>query len=227
MGFFDAFKRQPKKKEINTEKVNQAEPMYTMKQSPEGRIQIDYSTPEKAFKEFYDTTRIIIDNKPININGKFLTQALVSWYGSDDCIRIDKETNRELSRRNDYKRILTQIDVNALLNNPKYSYAVMNNLLDQARVTRYLYRGLENHPSQACGNYIGSIAQRGGEYVKVFDAKIGEIVHDMPDMVERRKEFKRIQEYSIRKEIEKKQKEMENKQKEMEELKRKMEDMQR
>lgn len=220
MGFFDAFRKQPKKQEINKEDVNRDEPIYTMKQSPEGRIQIDYSTPEKAFKEFYDTTRLIIDNKPINIKGRIFTQALVSWYGSDDCIRIDRQTNREISRRTDYKKIITQLDVNGLLNNPEYSKAVMNKLLDQARVMRYLNRGLDNNPNQPCGNYVGSILRKNGEYIKIFDTEIGEAVHYSPEMTEKRREYKQMREYSIRKE-------MERKQQEMDELKRKMEDLQR
>ena len=220
MGFFDAFKKQPKNQEPRPVEKNEEARPYTVKQSPEGRLQIDYSTPDKRLKEFYDMTRLIIDNKQININGRPFTQALVSWYGADDCIRIDRATNREISRRTDYSKIITQLDVNRLLNEPEYGNAVMNKLLDQGRVNRYLQRGLENNPSQPCGNYIGSIANRNGEYIKIFDTDIGEAVHNSPEMTERRREYKQMREYALRKE-------MERKQQEMDELKRRMEDIQR
>ena len=141
MGFFDAFKKQPKNQEPRPGEKNEEARPYTVKQRPEGRLQIDYSTPDKRLKEFYDMTRLIIDNKQININGRPFTQALVSWYGEDDCIRIDRATNREISRRTDYSKIITQLDVNRLLNEPEYGNAVMNKLLDQGRVNRYLQRG--------------------------------------------------------------------------------------
>ena len=96
----------------------------------------------------------------------------------------------------------------------------MNKLLDQARVMRYLNRGLDNNPNQPCGNYVGSILRKNGEYIKIFDTEIGEAVHYSPEMTEKRREYKQMREYSIRKE-------MERKQQEMDELKRKMEDLQR
>lgn len=220
MGFFDAFKKQPKNQEPRPVEKKEVERPHIVKQSPEGRLQIDYRTPDKRLKEFYDMTRLIIDNKQININGRPFTQALVSWYGEDDCIRIDRATNREISRRTDYSKIITQLDVNRLLNEPEYGNAVMNKLLDQGRVNRYLQRGLENNPSQPCGNYIGSIANRNGEYIKIFETDIGETVHNLPEMTEKRREYKQMREYALRKE-------MERKQHEMDELKKRMEDIQR
>ena len=46
MGFFDAFKKQPKNQEPRPVEKNEVERPYTVKQSPEGRLQIDYSTPD-------------------------------------------------------------------------------------------------------------------------------------------------------------------------------------
>ena len=56
--------------------------------------------------------------------------------------------------------------------------------------------------------------------LEIFETDIGETVHNLPEMTEKRREYKQMREYALRKE-------MERKQQEMDELKKRMEDIQR
>ena len=102
---------------------------------------------------------------------------------------IDKEGKR-IGRMNQYKDILTKIDFNLLKNDPAYVRVLMEELLDKARVERYLMNGLQEKSEQPSGKYVGSIDLIDGVYRKYFDSRIGIMSHNSPEMQIKRQEYK-------------------------------------
>jgi len=181
------FNRNNKKREIQENVVTQpVKPSSNVEYNitPDGRLQIDYYDPNADFKQFYDTTRLIV-GKSRNIAGYNVSECQVSWYGSTDCQYFDR--GKEFGRRVDYSKILTQLDINLLYQDPRYLEIVMKDLLEQKRVEGYLQRGMQDSPANPCGQYIGEVTR---DYIKVFRQPIGNIAHNLPEMIHKRKRDK-------------------------------------
>ena len=155
--------------------------------TPDGRLQIDYYNPKADFKQFYNSTRLIV-GKSINIAGHDVSQCQVSWYSSSDNENL--RTGERIGRAVAYKDILTQLDIDALQHDSVYLETVMRDLLEQNRVERYLRKGLQDYPERPCGQYVGEISTE--NYGKVFNISIGKIAHNLPEMQNKRLEEKRI-----------------------------------
>lgn len=215
MGLFDKFKK--KEQVVNEEIKKQLPYNIVFNTTADGRLQVDFYDENADFKQFYDTTRLVIGNNTKNIEGYNLQSALVSWYSMSDAVIVN-EYGQETGRRNDYKEILTQIDINLLQSNPNYCISVMKNLLDKKRVEKYLEDGFKENSSLECGNYVGSIERRENKYLKWFNPDIGKAVHNSSFMIQKRNENKMQEEERIQRSIKDKQRRIDMLRQEIEEL---------
>ena len=193
---FNIFKRKKDKQSISN--MN----MYNMYRKPpfnlsvsmtrDGNYQIEFKDKYANIRQFYDVTRLIVNKRPVNINGHNLYDCNISWYGSNDATILGP-TNKSMGRRDDYKNILTEIDFRKLQTDSNYCQFVMKNLLNRNRVTKYLEQGLENNPQRPCGNYIGGVRTIGGRLEKFFAANVGLSCHNSPTMIAKRRAYQRRQ----------------------------------
>ena len=190
MGILSLFKKQDKQETIDKEQRKKFFENVNFNTLPDGRLQVDYYNASLKFKQFYDTTRLIVSKKPIKIENQDVLNCLVSWYGESDAVMIDDDGN-EFGRKTDYRDIFAQIDLNLLKTDDKYCYAVMQLLFDRNRVYRYLRQGLEENPDIPCGKYIGGIMKKDDRYTKFFDRRIGIASHYSNLMREKRMEYRR------------------------------------
>lgn len=222
MGFLDKFKNnEAAKKRQNTVSQSTAKQelpfdiKYT--KNSEGKLQIDFYDKNAEFRQFYDTTRLIIDDNISNVGNKALRDCRISWYGQDDAIMFDREGN-EISSRTAYRNITTNIDFNLLQNDPNYCIALMKSLLNKKRVEEYLNRGMNENPEVPCGKYVGEIRKIDNMYKKVFDKTEGERSHYSQEMINVRREFSRTQEEKRQQKILEKREMMAKLQSEVDEL---------
>lgn len=190
MGFLDRFKKQEKKAttvapDIRTpQKRNDNQIEYSS--TEDGRLVVQLMENNPKLGQFYDTTKLIIDNKKVELEGNYLQNCMVSWYGQNDCVRLDSRGN-EYGRRSQFKNVLAEIDEDLLWTDENYCLAVMKMLLNQNRVEEYLNRGLQETPDTPCGKYVGGIRQReDGSYGKVFKTNVGKASHNSQEMVAKR-----------------------------------------
>ena len=193
---------------------------FTMNQSKDG-LQIDFIEANPNFAQFYDTTRLIVQNRCMDFPDKNIYDCLVSWYGQQDAIMLDSESGELIEgRRNNYTHVLAQIDLNLLQTDPDYLKKVMLALLNESRVNRYMNAGMKtpeeiakaqadgNKSIDLCGRYIGGIAGKERNYQKFFDVAVGKKAHNLPDIVRARQELRQYREMSTKREIESKQAEI-------------------
>lgn len=200
MGLLDRFKKNKQKEMPTAEKsamemknVRPYEIRYQRMKN--GNLQIDYLEKRVDPNKFYDTTRFIVDPRPLDMSGHQIYNGAVSWYGDDDCKMLDEKTGQlDSLRATAYRGVLTEIDIRQLQTNPEYCSAVMTRLLDQKRVIEYLNDGLSEKPKKApCGKYVGGIRENPeepGKYQKFFSPDVGMVSHYSNLMVGRRQEIK-------------------------------------
>lgn len=188
MGLFDIFKN--KEQSANTYVQPQENRLpYTIRKciNENGKLQIDFEDNNADFKQFYDTTRLILDGQALCVNDNIIQKALVSWYGSDECVMFG-ENGEEIGRRTEYEEVYLGIDQNLIQTDNNYCYAVMKNLLNKKRIEQYLQRGMQEQPENPCGNYVGEIVKNERGYVKIFKTEVGRAVHNSGFMQQKRKE---------------------------------------
>lgn len=157
----------------------------------DGRLQIDFYDMQADFKQFYDTTRLIVSDETLNLANQEVCNCMVSWYGRDDCQMLDETTGKfEIQSAKDYKDILAQIDINLLKSDSNYCNKVMKSLLNKKRVENYLEAGLEENPEHLCGNYVGGIRKNERGYEKFFSTEVGKASHRSDLMVNKRHKHK-------------------------------------
>lgn len=224
MGILDIFK--PKNKETK-ESVGQAPQAQSIQNNASsnasisrdnhGNIIVEYYDPVATAREFYDTTKLVINPIPTRVEGQLVYSAKVAWYGSSDCIVMDPTTGEIIGgRKGAFTDIKLEIDNERLFTDPMYQKVLMTQLLDQKRVEyRYIPMGLEEYPEQPCGNYVGRVSR---EYKKQFDVAVGQAIHNSPEMIEKRqRHFERI-EKARQAQIAEKRAQIEKLQQEMDEL---------
>ena len=203
MGLSDILK---KKKEENKETViNELKKdiMNNVKfdRTIDNRLKVEFYD-DKDFKQFYDTTRLIIKEEPINIFGENVYNCIVSWYGDNDCHEINPQTGKfESIRASQYRGVLVQLNLDLLQNDSEYCKTVMQGLLDKKRVEEYLDRGLQEEPDKPCGKYIGGVVKTDEGYRKFFSEKIGRASHNSSLMVDRRRDLREKEKALREKEI--------------------------
>jgi len=204
MGFFDRFKKQ-NKNEVITEPKGQMSPKRNENAieyscTDDGRLVIELIEQRTKLGQFYDTTKLVLDNKVVDLEGTYLQNCMISWYGQDDCVRLDS-SGHDYGRRGQFKNVLADIDTDLIWKDEQYCLAVMKNLLNQHRVEEYLNRGLQESPEVPCGKYVGGIKWDGEKYKKVFSRNLGEASHNSPEMIGRRQrlqeQIRRNQERAI------------------------------
>lgn len=186
---------------------------FYIKQSKD-RLQIDFIENKPKVGQFYDTTRLIVQNRNINFPTSSIYDCFVSWYGQSDAVMIDHESGEFIGgRRDNYTHVLAQIDLNLLKTDPMYLGVVMKYLLNESRVNRYMAVGMKtpeeiakakaqgNDSLDLCGRYIGGIAGKERNYQKFFDPSIGKKAHNLPDMVQARQKQKASRERAKQEEI--------------------------
>lgn len=199
MGFFDRFKRKDSHSNKVSDKQLSSNIQYSM--TSDGRLQIDFYDENADFKQFYDTTRLIINTKPLIMADHEIYNCIVSWYGKNDAIMPG-------GRREEYRGVLAELDL-GLINDHNYCSALMKLLLEKKRVERYLEDGLKETPEVPCGKYIGGVMRsEENEYEKFFSTPVGEASHNSDLMVNRRKEYRENLEIKRQQDIAKKQQEI-------------------
>ncbi len=207
MGFFDKLKNKNKKNissEVNKKQPEKQLPFEVKYSNSSNRnLQVDFYDKNADFKKLYDTTRLIVDREPFNIEGHKIYDCVVSWYGYDDCQVLYKTTGKlDSIRARAYREVLAEIDLEQLKNNPNYCEMVMKGLLDQQRVAKYLERGLQENPEIPCGQYIGGVRKTERGYGKFFSVEVGKASHNSKQMINIRKRHREMIENQRRKEIE-------------------------
>ena len=199
MGLLDKLK-----KKNNLQPENQIKKDYDIQYgiTRDGRLQVDFYDMQADFKQFYDTTRLILSQRPLNLAGKEVYNCLVSWYGQNDCSMLNERTGEfEILNAVEYRGVLAQIDLQLLKSDPEYCKKVMKSLLDKQRVEKYLQAGLEEMPERPCGKYIGGVMKTEKGYRKFFSQEVGKASHYSNLMINRRKEYKENLEIKKQKEI--------------------------
>lgn len=216
MGFFDKFKKKEEIEEQQEEKLP-----YDIKYSvtQDGRLQVDFRELQANFRQFYDTTRLIVGGNTSIVNGKQIESALISWYGSSDAVMLDG-SGRECGRRVDYEQISLGVNIEQLQRDPNYCISVMKGLLNKERVDRYMEAGLQEKPAMECGNYVGEIGVKDGRYTKIFQQDIGQAVHNSNYMKSKRYERTMRLEETKQRNIEQKRAEIDRLNQEIENLSR-------
>lgn len=220
MGLFDRFKKQEQNVQKPQKPQQPALPYdIKLKVNEEGKIQIDFYDKNAEFKQFYDSTRLIIDNEKRNMGNIPIKECRISWYGKDDSIMIDREGN-EQSRRVAYQNIMTEIDIGLLQTDPNYCMMLMKNLLNKSRVEKYLNEGLKESPDIPCGKYVGGVRVIENKYRKYFDPQVGKVSHNSQEMKDKRTQYREALESAKQQIINEKQQKMARLQEEIDELSR-------
>ena len=193
MGFFNRYKKKETQAPIHEESIIKSNIEYSI--TKDGKLQIDYHDNERNVGKMYDVTRLIFTNNSEELNNKNIPECLVSWYGSDDAIMIDRN-GIESGRRVDYREVLADIDIRLMQTDQKYCEYVMKALLRESRVEDYLEKGLEDSPQHPCGEYIGGVRRNANEnrYEKFFDVRAGKDAHNKSKMIEKRNWYKEMME---------------------------------
>ena len=188
-------------------------------ESKDGRVLVGIESYDiKAHEdEFYDTTHVIIDKTPIRLQGgETVYDAYVSHFSEDDAIMINKDTGKDMGRRNNYKHVRIGVDFDRIKSDPDYTFLLANTLLDENRICKYIHKGLSDQ--QYCGNYVGEIALIDGKYRKQFTTPIGNQVHFLPDQIRARQDYQRMQDRHRQEQIAAKQAEIAKAQEELRRL---------
>lgn len=194
MGIFDKFKKAKNEKpEINEKYETEKRPFEVeYSQTENGELQIDFYDRKADFKQFYDSTRLIINERPLNIEGQKVYNCMVSWYGHNDCCMLNETTGKyENFNAKNYKEVQAQIDPDLLKNDEDYCNAVMKGLLKRDRVEKYLKSGLKENTERPCGEYVGGIDKIENKYRKIFSERIGKILHNSRFMQEKREIYRK------------------------------------
>lgn len=211
MGFLDIFK----KKDNNFTSVDKSQEQDlpfnpNLRITQNGLWQLDYYDGNADFKDFYDTTRLVINPNPVLVCNQWVYNCMVSWYGQSDCSLFNQSTGEyESIRATEYNNISAQIDLNLLQTDKNYYDCLMKGLLNKKRVEKYLNNGLEENPDLPCGEYVGGIARTSqGYYKRAFSPDIGNECHNSPLMVNKRQHHREMLEASRQKAIQAKRDEI-------------------
>lgn len=211
MGFLDIFKKKDNNVISHTTEPQKEDLPFrpNLKITPDGYWQLDFHDENADFKNFYDTTRLVINPNPVLTDGQGVYRCMVSWYGQNDCSIIDPSTGEyDSPRATEYSNIFTQIDFNLLQTDEAYYKLFMKGLLDKKRVERYLNDGLQENPQCPCGEYIGGVAKTNNGYKKYFNTNIGTTCHNSSLMVHKRQQYRENLEASRQKAIQAKRDEI-------------------
>lgn len=185
MGFLDLFRKKTKKVTRYNDPETDNEAAHVLREiTDDGKLQIDYMEKPDSRKP-YDSTRLVLETIPENINGYKVYTGKVSWYNQGDTIMFDNNDSRHRGWT-----IRMGVEPTLLRTNDEYVSCVMVELLNRSRVQSYIERGLVDNPDVPCGNYVGGIETNpDGSFGKIFDNFIGTYVHNMPAVRQARAQY--------------------------------------
>ena len=216
MGLLDMFKKKSPEMERKTQKP-QKEYEIEYSTTTDGRLQIDFYDNKIKVGQLYDSTRLVVGNRPVVLANQEVQNWLVSWYNRDDAVFVGE--GESLSAKA-YKGILAQIDPALLEVDEKYCVTVMRNLLEQNRINKYLEEGLKENPERPCGKYIGGVKETEEGYKKIFSMIVGQASHNSELMVNRRRELRESIEAKKQAEIAKRKAQIQKLQSEIDDMSR-------
>lgn len=216
MGLLDMFKK--KSPEMKNE-IQKPQKEYEIEYSTtkDGRLQIDFYDNKIKVGQLYDSTRLVVGNRPVVLANQAVQNCLVSWYNRDDAVFVGE--GESLSAK-EYKGVLAQIDLALLEADEKYCVTVMKNLLEQNRVNKYLEEGLKENPERPCGKYIGGVKETEEGYKKIFSMIVGQASHNSELMVNCRRELRESIEAKKQAEIAKRKAQIQKLQSEIDDMSR-------
>ena len=120
MGFLDIFR----KKTPKVTHSDMPEPYYASEHilrniTDDGKLQRDY-IEKPDFKKDYDSTRLVLETIPENINGYRVYTGKVSWYNQKDAIMLDGNDSRHIGLT-----VRMAVEPNLLRTNDEYVSWVM------------------------------------------------------------------------------------------------------
>ena len=185
MGFLDIFRKKAKvETHYDIPEPHSAREHILREITDDGKLQIDY-IEKPDFKKDYDSTRLVLETIPENINGCRVYTGKVSWYNQNDAIMFDGNDSRHIGLT-----VRMEVEPNLLRTNDEYVSWVMKGLLNKNRVRSYHERGLIDNPDVPCGNYVGGIETKSdGSFRKIFNNIIGSYVHNMPTVRQARAQY--------------------------------------
>lgn len=156
-----------------------------------------YQDEKRNYIKGYDSTRAIIDKNGKEINGEILYDIKVSWYMADETY-FGKE-NPEVP-----VHVIASIDIERMKDKTYYDY-VMKNFLSKNRVMEFIRKSMMteeelekerretgNQRNAPCGRYIGRVVGTDAENLEIkFDQDVGKYMHNQPDMVESREQYRK------------------------------------
>lgn len=216
MGLLDMLKKKSPEMKNETQKPRKE---YEIEYSTtkDGRLQIDFCDNRAKVGQLYDSTRLVVGNKPVMLADQEVQNCLVSWYNQDDTVFAGEG---ESLNAKSYKGVLAQINPELLKTDEQYCMAVMKNLLEINRVNKYLEDGLKENPQIPCGKYIGGITRTDEGYRKFFSMLVGQASHNSELMVNRRREFRESIEAKKQAEIAKRKAQIQKLQSEIDDMSR-------
>ena len=185
MGFLDLFRKKTKKvTRYDVPEANDEAAHVLREITDDGKLQIDYME-KPDYRKPNDSTRLVLETIPENINGNKVYTGKVSWYNQGDTIMFDNNDSRHRGWT-----IRMEVEPTLLRTNDEYVRWVMVGLLNRSRVQSYIERGLIDNPDVPCGNYVGGIDAKPDEsFGKIFDNFIGTYVHNMPAVRQARAQY--------------------------------------
>lgn len=185
MGFLDLFRKKTQKVTRYDDPEADNEAAHVLREiTDDGKLQIDYME-KPDFRKPYDSTRLVLETIPENINGYKVYTGKVSWYNQGDTIMFDNNDSRHRGWT-----VRMEVEPTLLRTNDEYVSWVMVELLNRSRVQSYIEKGLIDNPDVPCGNYVGGIdAKPDGSFGKIFDNFIGTYVHNMPAVRQTREQY--------------------------------------
>lgn len=145
---------------------------------------------------------------PRAVEGKVLYDCMVAWYKEKDTMIYDPNNSVDGMIR-DYKHVIAEIDPDRMRQDPEYFLCAMKKLLDKQRVDGFLENALKTEEELAeetkkagkvravltpHGRYVGGVtySQEEKMWKKGYDVRLGEIMHNIPEMkAERAVNYKR------------------------------------
>ena len=192
MGFFDIFKRRKNQVKENQNFLPQNKEIYEiiLDCTEDGKLIVEMYEKKPKVGQFYDMTRLIVDNIAVDLNGDLAQKCRVSWYMKGEREYRDP-VYEYFSAKNNYRNILANINISLILEDEDYGVFVMKQLLNQRRVTEYLNNGLQENPDRPCGQYVGGVKRTEDGYEKIFNVDLGLASHNSPEMCREREEYQR------------------------------------
>ncbi|MDE5830812.1 MAG: hypothetical protein K2H53_04000, partial [Clostridia bacterium] len=210
----------------------QKEPRDTVKffKTPEGMEALEYYNANPRPGQFYDTTRIVINNKARIIENTEIYDLWVSHFNETDVVFLD-DSGKESGSRTDYKHIIASIDPELIKTDPDYIQCLVKGLLERNRVEDFISKAMKDEEElektgassdMPHGMYVGCVTKVGESYKKGFDPRVGRAMHEAPEMKAERAKYKERQKEIMKENVQRRQAEINRLQAEIDEYQDKL-----